>query len=249
MDVSGSLLDRTRRITGLLQSQGPGRVTCSDLVHVLTQTLGGPVALISDQSKVIAASVGTKLKVGAVLDDGSTHALMGCAEATVLRGVRMAGRLHGEPVHLATDRALILPVFGGGQRLGTLVVGKELDEAGLVLAELAGVIVGLKLLHDHQEGARVQSHRAMAARMAVSALSYSEAAAVAHAFQALGGSDGLLVAAHVAHRTGFTRSTLVKALRKLESAGVIATHSLGKKGTYIQVLNPNVLDQVARLSA
>jgi transcriptional pleiotropic repressor len=38
-------------------------------------------------------------------------------------------------------------------------------------------------------------------------------------------------------------------LRKFESAGVIESRSLGMKGTYIKVLNDNLLDELEKLKA
>ena len=41
--------------------------------------------------------------------------------------------------------------------------------------------------------------------------------------------EGLLVASKIADRVGITRSVIVNALRKFESAGLIETKSLGMK--------------------
>ncbi len=55
-------------------------------------------------------------------------------------------------------------------------------------------------------------------------------------FEELGGTEGLLIASKVADRVGITRSVIVNALRKLESAGVIESRSLGmKKLLFIKV--------------
>ena len=72
--------------------------------------------------------------------------------------------------------------------------------------------------------------------MAISSLSYSELEAIEHIFEELDGNKDLLVASKIADRVGITHSVIVNALRKLESAGVIESRSLGMKGTYIKVL-------------
>ena len=56
--------------------------------------------------------------------------------------------------------------------------------------------------------------------------------------------EGILVASRIADKVGITRSVIVNALRKLESAGVIESKSSGMKGTYIKVLNPVVFDEI-----
>lgn len=55
------------------------------------------------------------------------------------------------------------------------------------------------------------------------------------------------MATKVADRVGITRSVIVNALRKLESAGVIQTRSSGMKGTYIKVLNDAVFDELEQI--
>ena len=63
-------------------------------------------------------------------------------------------------------------------------------------------------------------------------------------FSELDGNEGILVASKVADRVGITRSVIVNALRKFESAGVIEARSSGMKGTYIKVLNDVVFDEL-----
>ena len=64
---------------------------------------------------------------------------------------------------------------------------------------------------------------------------------------ALDSTEGLLVASKIADQVKITRSVIVNALRKFESAGVISSKSLGMKGTYIKVLNEYLLDEVQKL--
>ena len=67
-------------------------------------------------------------------------------------------------------------------------------------------------------------------------LSYSGLEAVEHVFRELNGNEGLLVASKIADRErNYSRSVIVNALRKLESAGIIESRSLGMKGTYIKI--------------
>ena len=84
-------------------------------------------------------------------------------------------------------------------------------------------------------------------QMAIGTLSYSEIEAVQKIFEELNGNEGLLVASKIADRSGITRSVIVNALRKLESAGVIESRSLGMKGTHIKVLNSRFHEELAKL--
>ena len=60
----------------------------------------------------------------------------------------------------------------------------------------------------------------------------------------LDGTEGRLTASVIADRIGITRSVIVNALRKLESAGIIESRSLGMKGTYLKVINEGIFDKL-----
>jgi len=60
----------------------------------------------------------------------------------------------------------------------------------------------------------------------------------------LDGNEGRLTASVIADRIGITRSVIVNALRKLESAGIIESRSLGMKGTYLKVINEGIFDKL-----
>ena len=53
-----------------------------------------------------------------------------------------------------------------------------------------------------------------------------------------------MVASKIADKVGITRSVIVNALRKFESAGVIESRSSGMKGTYIKVLNDYIYQEI-----
>ena len=84
-------------------------------------------------------------------------------------------------------------------------------------------------------------------KSAIGTLSYSEIQAIIHIFKELGGMEGVLVASKIADRAGITRSVIVNALRKFESAGIIESRSSGMKGTYIKVRNNVVFEEVRKL--
>ena len=117
----------------------------------------------------------------------------------------------------------------------------------LILAEYAATVVGMEMLRDHTEKAEIEARKKATVQIALATLSYSEAEAAINILGALDGLEGLLVASKIADRVGITRSVIVNALRKFESAGVIESKSLGMKGTYIKVLNEYLLDEVKKL--
>ena len=78
--------------------------------------------------------------------------------------------------------------------------------------------------------------------MVLDSLSFSELKAISNVFKDLNGVEGFLVASKIADRIGISRSVIVNAMRKLESAGIVDSRSLGIKGTYIKIKNLDFLD-------
>jgi transcriptional pleiotropic repressor len=144
----------------------------------------------------------------------------------------------------------VVPIIGGGQRLGTLIMAKfseKFTDEDLVLAEYGSTVVGMEILRSKAEKIEDEARKKAAVLVALGTLSYSELEAVEHIFEELNGNEGVLVASKIADRAGITRSVIVNALRKFESAGVIESKSLGMKGTYIRVLNENLLQELEKI--
>jgi transcriptional pleiotropic repressor len=157
-----------------------------------------------------------------------------------------------ETPNSASYVACIVPIIAGGQRLGTFVLYKEKSEGNfstedLILAEYGATIVAVEILSSIKDKSDEAERKVTIVRSAISTLSYSELEAIFHIFEKLDGTEGLLIASKIADKVGITRSVIVNALRKFESAGVIESRSLGMKGTYIKVLNYALLDELAKL--
>lgn len=156
-------------------------------------------------------------------------------------------KVHCQYVNKVTT---VVPIVGAGKRLGTLVVAKfdqEFNDDDLVLAEYGATVVGMEILRNQVDKMEEEARKRAAVQIALGTLSYSELDAVRHIFEQLNGEEGLLVASKIADRVGITRSVIVNALRKFESAGVIESKSLGMKGTYIRVLNDRLIGELQKL--
>ena len=144
----------------------------------------------------------------------------------------------------------IVPILGSGQRLGTLVVSRYNDkftDDDLVISEYSATVIGMEILRGLSEEMEVEMRKTAVVQMAIGTLSYSELEAVEHIFKELEGNEGLLVASRIADRVGITRSVIVNALRKFESAGVIESRSLGMKGTHIKILNDKLIPELKKV--
>jgi len=151
--------------------------------------------------------------------------------------------------YLPNKYTTVIPVVGGGQRLGTLMLSKNgpYDDNDLILAEYGAAVIGMEILRAKVEKVEEIARQRAIVTVAFDTLSYSELEAVEHIFKELGDTNGLLVASKIADKVGITRSVIVNALRKLESAGVVEVRSLGMKGTYIRILNDYLLEELEKL--
>ena len=112
----------------------------------------------------------------------------------------------------------------------------ELEYVGLISSYLVLVILGI-------ENSRP---KASLVKAAIGVLSYSELEAVVHIFSEIEGLEGLLIASKIAEKHHLSRSAIVNGLRKLESAGLIEARSLGVKGTYIKILNEQLIIELSK---
>jgi transcriptional pleiotropic repressor len=250
-----SLLEKTRRINRLLQKSAGTQVNFGEMAQVLSEQIIADVHVISRRGKVLgsarqAGGADENLQ-GAVLPDDVNLRLMRMDETTSNQSLgrinaTKGGGESGFDIRVGT----IVPVNGGGERLGTLLLGRssgEFSDEDLILTEQAATVVGMEILRAHAGELEEEARKKAAVQIALGTLSYSELEAVQHIFDELDGSEGLLVASKIADRVGITRSVIVNALRKFESAGVIESRSLGMKGTHIKVLNDRLVEELRKL--
>ena len=151
---------------------------------------------------------------------------------------------------ISSYQAIITPIDIAGERLGTLFIyryGRTFEIDDIILSEYGTTVVGLEMMRSVNEENAEEARKVQIVRSAISTLSFSELEAIRHIFDELDGNEGILVASKIADRVGITRSVIVNALRKFESAGVIESRSSGMKGTYIKVLNDVVFDELKKI--
>jgi len=140
------------------------------------------------------------------------------------------------------------PIYVNGNNVGLFVVGRigseGFSEEDIVICEHAITCVSLVAMHVIQKNEAEEERKRQMIRVGFDTLSYSEMEAIGHILKSLDGKEGLLVASKIADKAGITRSVIVNALRKLESAGLIETRSLGMKGTFIKIKNEFIFDEL-----
>ena len=152
-----------------------------------------------------------------------------------------------EPDGVKQYQAIINPIDIAGERLGTVFMYRVKDAYtidDIILSEYGTTVVGLEMMRSVNEESAEEHRKIQIVKSAINTLSYSELEAILHIFDELDGNEGILVASKIADRVGITRSVIVNALRKFESAGVIESRSSGMKGTYIKVVNQMVFEEL-----
>ena len=253
---SVQLLDKTRKIGKLLHNNNSSKVVFNDICKVLREILGSNVLVISRKGKVLGTGKceGVKVinelitdNVGGFIDSMLNERLLGILSTK--ENVNLA-TLGFEGDDIRKVQAIITPIYIAGERLGTLFIYKSNDTYDIddiILCEYGTTVVGLEMLRAVNEESAEESRKVAVVKSAISTLSFSEMEAITHIFDELNGMEGILVASKIADRVGITRSVIVNALRKFESAGVIESRSSGMKGTYIKVLNDVVFDEIEEL--
>jgi transcriptional pleiotropic repressor len=255
-----SLLNKTRQLNKILQKSGTEPVVFDDICKLLSDVLECNVYIISRRGKVL----GFNLSGGYECDEVKNEVLSGMRfpedyNAKLMNVDETKANLankgvcvfeNGKECGLADKLSTIVPINGNRERLGTLLLarfGNEFTEEDLVLAEYSATIVGLEILRSKNDLIEEEARKKAIVQLAIGTLSYSELEAVEHIFNELEGNEGLLVASKIADKVGITRSVIVNALRKFESAGVIESRSLGMKGTHIKILNDKLMDELNKL--
>lgn len=254
--MSVQLLDKTRKINKLLHNNHSQRVDFNDICDVLSSILESNVLVISQKGKVLGAGCWNNIEridelitadVGGFVDKMFNERLLGVLSTKENVNLLTLGFTSGNE---RKYKALIAPIDIAGERLGTLFMYKcinDYDIDDIILCEYGATVVGLEMMSSVCNENAEDERKKKIVKSAISTLSASELQAIKAVFDALDGTEGILVASRIADNTGITRSVIVNALKKFDSAGVISTKSSGMKGTKIKVLNEAVFDAIKRL--
>ncbi|KEZ50085.1 MULTISPECIES: GTP-sensing pleiotropic transcriptional regulator CodY [Metabacillus] len=255
-----ALLQKTRKINAMLQKAAGKPVNFKEMSETLSDVIEANIFVVSRRGKLLGFAINQQIeneRMIQMLEDRQfpeeyTKNLFNISETS--SNLDVFSEYTAFPVEnrelFKNGLTTIVPIIGGGERLGTLILARlqeQFEDDDLILAEYGATVVGMEILREKAEEIEDEARSKAVVQMAISSLSYSELEAIEHIFEELNGNEGLLVASKIADRVGITRSVIVNALRKLESAGVIESRSLGMKGTYIKVLNDKFLLELEKL--
>ncbi len=237
-----TLLEKTRKINKLLQRSE--NVEYNSISRVLSNVLNANIYIVAKKGELCGYST---------LDDDENFTAKKFPDAYVkwlnrFDETQVVSKKKDSPVD--GENFALVPIYGTGRRIATLIVARHdenFSDDDLLLAEYGATVAGMEMLRDHSEKVEIEARKKATVQIALATLSYSEAEAAVNILSELHGDEGLLVASKIADRVGITRSVIVNALRKFESAGVISSKSLGMKGTYIKINNEYLMEEVQKL--
>ena len=256
--MSVQLLDKTRKINKLLHNTSSAKVVFNDICSVLVETLASNILVISRRGKILGVGQSDGVRaltelissqVGEFIDPLLNERFLGVLSTKENVNLMTFGF---EEEGVASYQAIINPIEIAGERLGTVFSyrdAKPFDIEDIIVSEYGTTVVGLEMMRSVDEENAEEARKRQVVKSAFSTLSFSELEAIIHIFEELDGNEGILVASKIADRVGITRSVIVNALRKFESAGVIESRSSGMKGTYIKVLNDFIFEELEEIKA
>ncbi len=245
-----TLLEKTRKINKLLQRSE--NVEYSGIAKVLSNVLDANIYIANRKGDIYGYTLTDEEDAAAVAEVLSKGKFV----APYVRWLNHFTSTQTNPEGYADESPVsgenisVVPIYGVGRRIGTLIVArheKSFTDDDLLLAEYGATVVGMEMLRDRAEKIEEEARKKATVQIALATLSYSEAEAAINILGELDGNEGLLVASKIADRVGITRSVIVNALRKFESAGVIESKSLGMKGTFIRIKNEYLMEEVQKL--
>lgn len=250
---SVQLLDKTRKINKLLQDTRSQKVVFNDICKVLSETVASNVLVISKKGKVLGTAEYDGIPpIGELIADDVGRFVDKMFNERILNILSTKENVNLETLGFGegrsnTYKAIVTPVNLAGQRHSTLFMYKlsgQYDIDDIILCEYGATVVGLEMMRAVYDETAEENRKVQGAKAAVGTLTDAELEAVKYIFKELPSGGGLLVASRIAEKTGITRSVIVNALKKLESAGVIESRSSGMKGTNIKVFNESVYDEL-----
>ncbi len=243
--MSIELLDKTREMNKLLHDKRSSKVAFTDICKVLGQMLDANAFVISSKGKVLGLCMsdacgnllGIPNEQGSYIEAKLNERFLNVLSTKENVNLATLGFLGSETRGVT---ALITPISISAERLGTLFLcrrGEAFSIDDIIICEYSTTVVGLEMMRSASEEFSAEQSKKENVTSAMTALTPLEQKAVSCVIHDLERKSGVLVTSKIASKIGITRTVIVNALRKLESAGLIRTKSAGMKGTHIEVLN------------
>jgi transcriptional pleiotropic repressor len=242
------LLEKSRRLHQLLQKTSGQLIDLPELAPELRILTEAQVFIVDGQGQVLGQAGAGEFSQTVILPEEIKEGALKAQAQDWLSNITKTECNLCRPGREGC--CLVVPIRGRNGRLLSLIYirdEKSFEESHILLAEYGANVAAMQMQRCREQKLELEARKKTVVQLALEVLSYSELEAVKHIFREIDGSEGFLVASKLAEEYRLTRSVIVNALRKLESAGVIDARSLGMKGTYIKVLNDCLYQELAAI--
>jgi transcriptional pleiotropic repressor len=242
-----SLLEKIQEMGNLLKKE---KLAATDLVSAISEAIACNTYFVNPEGEIFAYALpnsnGAKNTVPVLKLEFKQR--VGFVFQTVANLPLENNFLQDDNSFTQNTFMTIVPIRNMHSAAGHLLLTKknqQFSDEELILSETASLLTCIYLFEKNEEtgtgvGTKQQQQDNM--EMVLESLSFSEIKAISNVFAELNGLEGFLVASKIADRIGISRSVIVNAMRKLESAGIVNSRSLGIKGTYIKIKNSSFLE-------
>ena len=197
-----TLLEKTRALNKLLQKNAGNPVYFNEITRVLSNMIECNVFIVGRRGKVLGYSLIEDFQCE-IIEDIITENERFPEEynENLLRTTQTQANIRSDENNCVFEGPVscpfggkistIVPIMGGGERQGTLLLAifnTEFDESDLILAEYGATVVGMEIL-----SAKLKNRRRArkSGKIVIGTLSYSELEAIEHIFAELDGSEVL----------------------------------------------------------
>ena len=246
--MSDKILSRIRRLNWVLTESTTGSLSYGQLSKILSEVINANVYITDAYGNVLGTGYVNAEDTSTEVDDKGEEKIPEYHNNNFMKisstEANITGRetldIMGEGYAMADKYHCIVPSFCGGDRLGTFIVtryNRRFSDEDIALCEYGAAVVGLEIRRNINIEKEKKERLVAAVKIALASLSFSEKEAVKKIFMEFDGDEGSIVTSRGAQKYDMTNSLVVNALRKLESAGVLISRSMGMKGTKIQIKN------------
>lgn len=249
-----SILDRIKRINRLIEMHPADLVLAMEICGVLCEELSSFVLLIDGKGLILGHNKPLlDDTVVDIFDENEGEYISGAVNARLLNILsiddNVSHELLGIDVYLPFH-TIVVPVSSASVRVATMIIYRlkeKFDLDDIIYVEHAKSLVATIFGGIELDKSRQVKRAKESLDKGILSLSSAELSAAGFVLDSLDSEEGIVVAKEVAYKYGISRSVIVAALKKLESAGVVDCRSVGNRGTYIKITNEFLRDSIDTL--
>ena len=187
-----ALLEKSRRINRILQKTAGQHVDFKEVADVLKSVINAHIYISDRNGKILGHSLvdefECELMVDNVLKNNTfppeyNSQLLSVDESKVNLRQKKNNCVFNDEIKCLFEEKIttIVPIMGGGKRLGTLLLARfseEFTAQDLILAEYGATVIGMEILRTRADKIEEEARNKAVVQMAIGTLSYSELEAV-----------------------------------------------------------------------